>query len=423
MRFHSIAGRRHRSRHSRWIQSAAALCMPILLAGLPCAPVLAAPQQATKISPGNDRTDIGGIGNGCNGLVWAVAVGEMGEVYVGGSFTVCGSTRARSIARFDPVARSWTSLGSGAANGVNGTVFAIAVSGDTVYAGGSFSEAGDAPTSRIARFDTKARTWSSLGSDMTNGVNGVVHALAISDNTVYAGGGFTQAGGAPANLIARFDTTTQGWSSLGNGAANGISGEQVRALAVAGSMVYVGGAFTQAGGAPTNRVARFDATTQTWASLGSGTANGMNDAVLAITTSGSMVYAGGLFTQAGGAPANQVARFDTTTQTWASLGSGVAGGSAVSALVRLGRTVYAGGLFSQAGGVTANHIARFDTVDQTWASLGSGADNGVNAPVAGLAATTDGVLYLGGSFDLAFGQVSPGVASYNAEQIFRNGFE
>lgn len=200
-------------------------------------------------------------------------------------------------------------------------------------------------------------------------------------------------------------------------------GEQVRALAVHGSMVYVGGAFTQAGGAPANRVARFDATTQTWASLGSGTANGMNDAVLAITTSGSMVYAGGLFTQAGGAPANQVARFDTTTQTWASLGSGVAGGSAVSALARLGRTVYAGGLFSQAGGATANHIARFDTVDQTWASLGSGADNGVNAPVAGLAATTDGVLYLGGSFDLAFGQVSPGVASYNAEQIFRNGFE
>lgn len=478
MRFHSIAGRLQRSRNSRWIQSAAALCMPILLAGLPCTPALATPwsmdsmmvqigtpappmesglggfpdveghphlppslggsvnpmgdrivsvesdalrfsQQATKISFGNDRTDVGGIGNGCNGLVWAVAVSEMGEVYVGGSFTVCGNARARNIARFDPIARSWTSLGSGTANGVNGAVFAIAVSGDTVYAGGSFSEAGDAQTSRIARFETKTRTWSSLGSDATNGVNGVVHALAISDNTVYAGGGFTQAGGAPANLIARFDTTTQGWSSLGNG----ISGEQVRALAVYGGMVYVGGAFTQAGGAPANRVARFDATTQTWASLGSGTANGMNDAVLAITTSGSMVYAGGIFTQAGGAPANQVARFDTTTQTWASLGSGVAGGSAVSALAHLGRTVYAGGLFSQAGGATANHIARFDTVDQTWASLGSGADNGVNAPVAGLAATTDGVLYLGGSFDLAFGQVSPGVARYNAEQIFGNGFE
>ena len=370
-----------------------------------------------------------GTANMVNRAVNSLAISG-NSVYAGGGFSWAGDERANQVARFDTTTQTWASLGSGADNGIAGTIFAsvhaLAVSGGTVYVGGDFTQAGTTTANRVARFDTTTQTWASLGSDPANGVNGGVRALAVSGSALYVGGSFTQAGGAPANGVARFDTTTQTWASLGSDAANGVNGVGwVDALAVSGDTVYVGGLFTQAGGAPANYVARFDITTQTWASLGNDAADGVNDSVRAIAVFGSTVYVGGNFTQAGGAPANYVAQFDTTTQTWASLGSGAANGvqGGVSDLAVSGGTVYVGGNFTQAGGVPANYVARFGTTTQTWASLGNGVANGLNSLVFVLASSADGTLYVGGSFSNAGGQLSPNIARYRAEVIFRNGFE
>ena len=56
--------------------------------------------------------------------------------------------------------------------------------------------------------------------------------------------------------MARFNPQTNTWSRLGTGSQNGVSGT-VTALAVLGSEVYVGGSFTQAGGVPSSRIARY----------------------------------------------------------------------------------------------------------------------------------------------------------------------
>lgn len=342
-----------------------------------------APDVAT--SDGSGWNGYGGIADGCNGIVRAIAIGGSGEIYVGGSFTLCGSASANGVARFDTGTQTWTSLGSGAANGVSGVVLALAVAGNTVYAGGDFTQAGGAPANRVARFDSGNQTWASLGSGVPNGVNNFVHALAISGSTVYVGGDFTQAGGALANRVARFDTDTQTWSSLGNGAANGVD-STVWTLAISGSTLYAGGSFTQAGSAPANRVARFDTASQMWASLGTGTANGVNGVILALAVSSTTVYAGGDFTQAGGAPANRMARFDSGSQSWSSLGGGTANGvnGLVRALVVSDAALYLGGDFIQAGGASANRVARFDLAGQTWAPLGTGASNGVSGQVFAL---------------------------------------
>src|SRR5262245_47599845 len=60
---------------------------------------------------------------------------------------------------------------------------------------------------------------------------------------------------------------------------------------------------------------------------------------------------------------------------WSSLGSGVNG--SVRALAVSGTNIYAGGLFTSAGGVTANHVAKWN--GSMWSALGSGMDSSVLA--------------------------------------------
>src|SRR3972149_6550920 len=58
------------------------------------------------------------------------------------------------------------------------------------------------------------------------GMNSGVTALAVDgDGNLYAGGGFTTAGGTRANRIAKWDGTT--WAPLGSGMDNGVSDLEV----------------------------------------------------------------------------------------------------------------------------------------------------------------------------------------------------
>ncbi len=61
-----------------------------------------------------------------------------------------------------------------------------------------------------------------------------VFALAMSGTNLYAGGSFNGAGGSPANYLARWDGSS--WSTVGGGV-----NYHVRALWASGSRLYVGG--------------------------------------------------------------------------------------------------------------------------------------------------------------------------------------
>ena len=73
---------------------------------------------------------------------------------------------------------------AGSGDGLNDYVYAVAVSGTDVYAGGRFIEAGGSPANYVAKWDTITKTWSALGS----GVGGNVYAIAVSGTNVYVGG-------------------------------------------------------------------------------------------------------------------------------------------------------------------------------------------------------------------------------------------
>ncbi len=291
---------------------------------------------------------------------------------------------------------------------MDGKVIALAVAPDgSVYVGGSFTWAGDGPARFLARWISSTRTWESLGVGVENGLNGSVYAIAVAgDGSVYVGGVFTEAGGKPASKVARWMPETATWEALGSGTANGVN-EVVRALAVGPNGIYVGGEFTAASGVAANRVARWVPETGGWVALGTGTANGVDRAVYALAAAeDGSVYVGGFFRQAGGHPSRYIARWLSASETWEPLMMNADDGLGylVSTLTAGGGRVYAGGDFRLAGG---SHVAQWDGAG--WSGLGTGPDD----YVSGLALNPDGDLVLVGGFQFAGSVTSPNVMLYD----------
>jgi hypothetical protein len=237
--------------------------------------------------------------------------------------------------------------------------------------------------------------WVSLGSGM-GGSYAEVHALAVSGTNLYAGGLFTMAGGVAATKIAKWDGTA--WSALGSGLLSGEPYFCVLALAVSGTDLYAGGWFTNAGGVPATNIAKWNGSA--WSALGSGV-DGM---VWALAADGTNLYAGGQFTTAGAVPANYIAKWDGSA--WSALGSGIDG--RVYALAVSGTNLYAGGNFLTAGEVTVNRIAKWD--GSVWSALGSGISGG-DWVQALLVSGTD--LYAGGGFTHAGGVPASCIAKWD----------
>jgi len=268
-----------------------------------------------------------GLGGGAGPmLVFDDGTGGGPMLHVGGGFSQSiGEVQLNGIAKWDGSA--WLPLGQG----TNGTVAALAEfdsgagNGPELYAAGGFGLAGGGLASHIAKWD--GASWSPLGL----GVDGWVSSLAVFDDgmgggpALYVGGSFNMAGGQPASRIAKWDG--RGWSGVGGG-----MNSDVGVLAVLdegsgrGPALYAGGSFTLAGGVPASRIARWDGTS--WSPVGSGFGNS-SVAALAIfddgSGSGPALFAGGGFSSAGGAPAQRVAKWDGST--WSPLGIGLTVGS------------------------------------------------------------------------------------------------
>jgi hypothetical protein len=286
--------------------------------------------------------------------------------------------------RIDPTFSDadWVSLGSG----MNSSVNALALIGTNLYAGGGFTTAGGVAANYIAKWNGSA--WSALGW----GINNSVCALAVSGTNLYAGGNFTIPGGGVANYIAKWDGTA--WSALGSG-VNGY----VDALAVSGTNLYAGGGFTSAGGVYATNIAKWDG--RAWSALGLGT-GGSSPWVSALAVIGTDLYAGGWCTTAGGVPATYITKWNGTA--WSALGSGV--NAPVNALAVIGTILYVGGDFTTAGGVPAKYIARWD--GSAWSALGSGIGYGVSA-----LAVIGTNLYAGGQFTTAGGVYATNIAKWD----------
>ena len=142
---------------------------------------------------------------------------------------------------------------------LDGTVWAIAVVGDTVVVGGSFTQVtNSAKTQTYAR-----RNIFAYGLDdgvvrpFAPALDGPVYALAPgASGTVYLGGSFKTVNGAAQRGLARVNLT--GGQRISSFGAK-INWGDVRAMSAKGSRLYVGGTFSAINGATRVGLARLNA--------------------------------------------------------------------------------------------------------------------------------------------------------------------
>jgi hypothetical protein len=251
---------------------------------------------------------------------------------------------------------NWKIEGPGRISDFNGeAITCICVVGTDVYIGGNFTTLGSEPIAYLAKWD--GNSWSSVGG----GVNGQVRALAVDENlNLYVGGSFNQAGGDTANNIAMWDGTN--WSPLEDQGGNGVN-NNVNAIAVDTSGIYIGGGFTTAGGFNNIRFAAKYNNQGSWESMGVQWNTG---AVYSIAIAPDHIYLGGAFYTFNGAPGNGIVKSDTS-RVWEALGNGSTD-VVQKIMVNAGGTVYALGNFSADAGPAGNRIAKWNGT--SWEALG-----------------------------------------------------
>ncbi len=282
------------------------------------------------------------------------------ELFVGGTFLCAGVTTRDDLFAYNKEGEAlpWNP-------DVNGAVDALAASGSTIYAGGAFTRVNqgglDPEIKHLAAFNEEG-----VALEWDPDVNGQVDALALSGSTIYAGGTFTEVNGTTHRAsLAAFSTTGGGqvvatWNpELAGGS------EAVDALALSGSALYVGGSFEftdRRDAAAFTLAGTPSAELTTWNPSPDGT-------VYALLAANSTIYAGGEFERANTATVSvarsHAAAFDPTSGSVTSWNPDVEG--PVYALAALGGEILVAGHFYDVNGLPGetDHLVGVDALGGT----------------------------------------------------------
>lgn len=364
--------------------------------------LVAAPPASAAVTPVVSQTW------GTDGRVSTLLTTSRGVV-VGGSFShgvapSGATTSLGNIGLWDPASgqfRTWPVR-------VSGQVLALAVSGDTVYLGGSFSAVNGTSRRDLAAVSL---TTGSLLSWAPTVSGGHVAGLAASSSAVFAGGSFTSArdasGSTTASRVAKFSSAggvDRTWTQ------SITLDARVRALELSsGGALYIGGDFTTVNG--NSRYGRTvkvgtgsSATVDTAFRSGANNGNSRSPVYdLVLSGTDLLIAAGG----GGGGCARQNAATGATAWTVHTNGN-------VQAVGAIGSFVYCGGHFGGSGAAAGQTRYKLIEVQRTNGALTSFAPR-VNSALGVWALEAAGTsLVAGGDFTKVSGRSQPHLGRFGA---------
>jgi hypothetical protein len=338
-------------------------------------------------------------------------------LYVAGAFNTIGGQPRQSLAAFDLNTGTVTPWNAGMSSTISGGVHALAVSGSTVYIAGFFSQIGGQPRNSIAALDATSgllTNWNPNAND-GRGYPNEVYALAVSGTTIYAGGDFRAIGGQPRNNIAALDATS-GLATAWNPSALNASSDypsRVNALMLVGLRLYVGGSLGTIGGQPRSGLAALD--TATGAATAWAPAAAPSE-VRALQVSGGQVFVGGEFSSVGGQRRSNIAALDVATGAATAWNPGA--DSDVTALALGDGVLYVGGGFNHIAGVERHALAAFDLATgaaTAWnPDIYADVHGYTGIPLVFTLAVSGTTVYAGGRFTAVDGQDRQFIAAIDA---------
>jgi hypothetical protein len=260
----------------------------------------------------------------------------------------------------------------------NGTVLATAYAGETLYVGGDFTSvtAGGRTVARSRLAAVNARTGALLG--WAPAADSTVRAIAVSGRAVFVGGAFTAISGTRRDGLARLDA--------GNGAVHNSFKQSLTgmpySLAVANGRLYAGGNMTSLNGQAIHRLAAFDPNT---GATVAGWRPRADNTVESVVPVGRRIYVGGQFRSISGASGTRNLAAVTTT------GAVDTGFTSRAREVVHAIAVGASGIYAAMGG-PGGRLGAFTTSGAARWTLTMDGD-------AQAVAVLDKVVYIGGHYD------------------------
>lgn len=286
---------------------------------------------------------------------------------------------------------------------VNLKVRRMILTGSTLFAGGDFTSAGGQSRMKLAALLTtstinNATAWAPQVLYDGSSTFAYVEALALNGTMMYVGGFFDSAGTSARSNLAAFNTGGTFATALNVSAAWSVS-----ELFYSGSQLFVSGNFNSIGGIQRGNLAAFDKNT---GSILSWDPNAEN-VVFAMTTDGTKLFVGGQFTKISGTNRTGLAELDPVSAAVTNWKAGVSP-AYITALQLSGTLLFVGGAFNTIGGQSRNRIAALVTT--------STINNAINwnPGTNGLARAfaPDGTLvYVGGAFSSIGGQTRQNLAA------------
>jgi len=370
------------------------------------------------------------------------------QLIVGGRFGTASDVSAGNVSLWNPQLWKWSPLGKPPGNTIVGLPYSIASRGKDVFVAGDFNSVAGERARHAAHFD--GISWKALGTDLPGPVNQIeatttdlfVSGLNLSasergisniarwSGTNWVGVGSLTDPDYPTNYIQCMDSeganlyavvnfTGRGnirkwdgntWSIIPSFVHRGSNAGYVTALLSVGTDIYMAGFFDQIGSVNATNIAKWNGTS--WSPLGFGIANkgeGFFFHIRSLAWDGANLFAGGLFSGAGGTRATNFARWNGTN--WSDMNNPFREGDVVQSMAVENGKLFVSGNFNRVGNIRATNIVMLDR--NTWMPLGSGLTPGTLNTFVDDIASSDGKVFAIGGFTKAGENESYSFAIWN----------